>query len=384
MKEVEKSGLIWVTGFSASGKTTISRKVELFLKKNNYKTIYLDGDDLRAIFGYSWGYERANRMELAHIYFRMCNHLVTQGYVVIISAVAMFEDVALWVRENVKNSMQVYLDVPADVRRHRDALTKGLFIKKDLNDGDYDIPSSPDLIIENYGDMDADKAAIRIVEFFSMKEEMELDYNRKSYWDAYYKKQIAPINPSSFAMYVESRMHNHQKILEIGCGNGRDSVFFAKKGHQVTALDRSKGVIDICKQNYAYNSIDFISGLLPDIDFLPKGNYNIVYSRFVFHAMPLQEEIDVIQKSFELLKLGGHIYIECRSVNDPLFRKGALISKTERVEGHYRRFIVLDELLDRLTSCGFELIKTEESKGLAVFGDDDPVVIRVCAKKCRK
>ena len=88
MKKKEDSGLIWVTGFSASGKTTISRKVEFLLKKNNYKTIYLDGDDLRAIFGYSWGYDRAKRIELAHIYFRMCNHLSTQGYVVIISAVA--------------------------------------------------------------------------------------------------------------------------------------------------------------------------------------------------------------------------------------------------------------------------------------------------------
>jgi len=55
MKEIEKSGLIWITGFSASGKTTIARRVEFLLKKNNFKTIYLDGDDLRAIFGNSWG-----------------------------------------------------------------------------------------------------------------------------------------------------------------------------------------------------------------------------------------------------------------------------------------------------------------------------------------
>ena len=381
MKQIESSGLIWITGFSASGKTTISRKVEFLLKKNNYKTIYLDGDDLRAIFGFSWGYERANRIELAHIYFRMCNHLSTQGYVVIISAVAMFEEITLWVRENIKNSMQVYLDVPGDVRRHRDAQTKGIFIEKDLNDGDYDIPISPDLIVKNYGDMNVDQAAGEIFENFSGKVEIELDYNRESYWDTYYKKQVAPTNPSSFATYVESRIQNNQKILEIGCGNGRDSVFFAELGHHVTALDRSKGVIELCKQNYTGKSINFISGLLPDINFSQKSNYNIIYSRFVFHAMPLQEEINVIQKSFELLKLGGYIYIECRSVNDPLFRKGELLSKTERVDGHYRRFIVLDELIDRLTSCGFKIIKTTEGNGLAVYGDDDPVVIRVCAKK---
>ncbi len=44
-------GVIWITGYSAAGKTTVSRKVESELKKLNCKTIYLDGDDLRAIFG---------------------------------------------------------------------------------------------------------------------------------------------------------------------------------------------------------------------------------------------------------------------------------------------------------------------------------------------
>jgi bifunctional enzyme CysN/CysC len=384
MKQVKSSGLIWITGFSASGKTTISRKVERLLRNNNYRTIYLDGDDLRAIFGHNWGYSRAKRLELAHIYFRMCNHLSAQGYIVIISAVAMFEDIALWVRENVKNSMQVYLNVPDDIRRHRDALTKGIFLEKALNDDDYDVPVAPDLIVENHGDMDADEAAGMVVEKFISQNEIKLDYNRKYHWNKYYEKQAAPIKPSSFSIYVESKMQNSQKILEVGCGNGRDSVFFSKKGHHVTALDRSNGAIESCKRNHIDQSIDFISGSLSDIDTLSKDSYNLVYSRFVFHAMPLEEELKTIQKSFELLKFGGSMYIECRSVNDPLFRKGELLSKTERVDGHYRRFIVLDELLDRLESFGFEIIEAIESNGLAVYKDDDPVVIRVFCKKITK
>jgi len=48
MQSIEKSGLIWITGFSSSGKTTISRKVEFILRKK-YRTIFLDGDDLREL-----------------------------------------------------------------------------------------------------------------------------------------------------------------------------------------------------------------------------------------------------------------------------------------------------------------------------------------------
>lgn len=382
MKQLDSSGLIWVTGFSASGKTTVSRKLENLLIKKGFKTLYLDGDDLRSIFGNSWGYKRSDRLELAYVYFRMCNHLSSQGYIVIISAVAMFKEVSIWVRENIKNSMQVYLDVPADVRRYRDSLTKGIFFNKKLNDNDYDIPSSPDMIVKNYGEVNPDQVARNILDKFSVKVEKYLDYNRNSHWDTYYGKKIAPQNPSSFAIYVTNKsVKKNQSILDIGCGNGRDSAFFAEQGHRVTAIDRSKLAIDICRKSHRGRSIDFIFGLLTDVSSLKDNHYDMVYSRFVFHAMPLQEEIDIIKKSYELLKVGGEIYIECRSINDALFRKGDLLSKTEKVHGHYRRFIVLDELIDRLTNCGFEVVNSEESNGLSVVKEEDPVLIRVCARK---
>ena len=52
---VVKSGVIWITGFSSSGKTTVGRKAELLLRKKSVNTIFLDGDDLRSIFAGRWG-----------------------------------------------------------------------------------------------------------------------------------------------------------------------------------------------------------------------------------------------------------------------------------------------------------------------------------------
>lgn len=65
MKTAEESsynGVIWVTGFSSSGKTTVARKVCRILKDRNVSTIFLDGDDLRSIFSNSWGYDRKDRL----------------------------------------------------------------------------------------------------------------------------------------------------------------------------------------------------------------------------------------------------------------------------------------------------------------------------------
>ena len=42
-KALEKSGVIWITGFSSSGKTTVGRKAEILLRKKSVNTIFLDG-----------------------------------------------------------------------------------------------------------------------------------------------------------------------------------------------------------------------------------------------------------------------------------------------------------------------------------------------------
>jgi bifunctional enzyme CysN/CysC len=166
---VSSHGVIWITGYSAAGKTTVSKQVELELKKLNYKTIYLDGDELRGIFGNSWKFDKSSRIELAYIYFRLCRHLSSQGYVVIISAVAMFDELFIWVKENIPNAVQIYLKVPKDDRRERDALTKKIFLKTDMlkNDDLYNEPKNADLVIENYGKSNALDSANKIVDFFT-------------------------------------------------------------------------------------------------------------------------------------------------------------------------------------------------------------------------
>ncbi len=164
-------GVIWITGYSSAGKTTVSKQVELELKKLNYKTIYLDGDELRDIFGNSWKFNKKSRIELAYIYFRLCRHLSSQGYVVIISAVAMFDELFIWVKENIPNAIQVYLKVPKDNRKERDAITKKIFLKTDMsrNDGLYNEPKNADLVIKNYGDNNALDSSKKIVDFFERK-----------------------------------------------------------------------------------------------------------------------------------------------------------------------------------------------------------------------
>jgi len=210
---------------------------------------------------------------------------------------------------------------------------------------------------------------------------MSFDKGLVHYWDEYYKKDAAPSFPSPFAKYVANKLSIKQDILEIGCGNGRDSKFFSSKGHHVTGLDKSGEAIELCKSLYSNEPIEFFFGAVTDIAKTNKKKYDLIYSRFVIHAMSMHEELEMLKTSYQLLNKNGQFFIECRSINDPLSNIGEILSQTERIFGHYRRFIILDEFIQRLIQVGFETAEAIESNGLANLGEEDPMVIRVKAIK---
>jgi SAM-dependent methyltransferase len=170
-------------------------------------------------------------------------------------------------------------------------------------------------------------------------------------------------------------------LLEVGCGNGRDAVFFAGRGHRVTAIDMSAAAIERCAREHERSGVEFLCGTLPGLEAGLAADFDAVYSRFCLHAMTDEEELEMLAASQRLLRPGGALFLECRSINDPLARRGEVISPNERIDGHYRRFVIPDELQRRLRATGFEVSEFGESSGWARFGADDPVVIRAVAMR---
>lgn len=376
------SSVLWITGFSGAGKTTVGRKVNALLQEMGVQTVFLDGDDLRGIFAGKWGYEKADRIELAHAYFRLCNTLAAQGVTVVISAVAMYEEVYTWVRTNVDRSLQVYLKVPDQERIDRDKATKNIYGSMGDVTKLYEIPTSPDVAIENYGATSPDIAAQLIIDAYKIKVgQAGADKGRTLHWNEYYTNSALIYEPSDFAVHCSKKLRERLDILEIGCGNGRDSAYLSHLGHKVTALDPSAAAINLCKAKHGSRPIHFMNCKLPELGSEHEQSFNVVYSRFCFHAMTEKEEIETLSAAYKVLKPNGSIFIECRSINDPLARKGEVISPTERIFGHYRRFIILDELQKRLIGAGFMIESAQESNNLAVLGDDNPVVLRAHATK---
>jgi bifunctional enzyme CysN/CysC len=375
-----QNGLIWITGYSGSGKTTLGRKVDAELRSNGFRSIFLDGDDLRSIFGNVFGYSRQERIQLALIYLRLCSHLQGQGYIVILSAIALFDEAAEWAERNIPKFLQVFLDTPSDELLRRDSLTKKIY-KNKINSAElYDEPWVHALKIDAHKLTEINQVAKYIINHFIDIQSISHDLGRTSHWAKFYQGSNVPTFPSPFARHIGNCI-NPGHLLEIGCGNGRDSAYFSSIGHYVTALDLSVIAIEKCEVDHRNFNIRFLSG---DVSILSdEGDefFDNIYTRFVLHAMPLQEEVVTIKAAHTYLKIGGQIHIECRSINDPMMRLGEVISPTERIFGHYRRFLIMEDLISRLNLAGFEIVSSIESSGLAVFRDEDPVVIRISARK---
>lgn len=79
---------------------------------------------------------------------------------------------------------------------------------------------------------------------------------------------------------------------------------------------------------------------------------------------------------------GGMLFIEVRSIHDDIYGKGECVGKHAYIfDSHFRRFIDKEELIFALTQLGFEILYEAESRGFAPYKDQDPVLIRIVAKK---
>ena len=168
--------------------------------------------------------------------------------------------------------------------------------------------------------------------------------------------------------------------MELGCGNGRDSFYFAKMGHSVWACDQSDVIINALP-TLENNSPHFYVDDVRNMAKIPDMEFDAIYARFVLHALSENEARQAFEWTFNHLKTGGNFYSESRSIKDPIFGDGEKMDDQIYKTDHRRRFLDKDVLISDLESLGFTIESAVEAQGLAVYKDSDPVVIRVIATK---
>ena len=383
---MEKGILYWITGLSGAGKTTIGNALYYELKKKNNNLVILDGDILKNLVGDSLGYSKEDRKKRAYYYSNLCKTLTDQGISVIICTIAMYDEVREWNRKHIERYVEVFLKVDKKVLIQRDR--KGLYsgqtsgkVKEVAGmDLEVEFPKNPDIVIENDGTKSVDECVEQIVHY---SPKVQDTFNRDvAYWNHFYEKVIKEIQePSDFARFVFHYLQSGKRLMDIGCGNGRDSLYFARNQILVTGVDASETAINQL-QKYEIENGQFVFDDFVTCKALYQMQYDYFYSRWTIHAISERQENELLQNVADSLKEDGLFFIEVRSTNDELYGKGRQIEKNAFLyNDHYRRFIDKTEFCGKLGKLGLKIIFQEEKNGFSKTSESDPTLIRIVAKK---
>lgn len=195
--------------------------------------------------------------------------------------------------------------------------------------------------------------------------------NKETYWDFFYKKDSPPQIPSTFSNFVLRYIDDKDTLLDIGCGNGRDSIFFVNNGFDVTSVDNSNSI------NFLGNANNFYVMDVTDINF----KKDVYYARFFIHTIT-EEVLDIfIEKLYSLMDENSVFVFETRSTKGIINKeKEETYFKSSIGEEHFRMLYSKEYLENKLTKR-FEIVYFEEKNNVAIHKEDNPYVLRGVVKK---
>jgi len=148
--------LIWFTGLSGSGKSTISDALENLLFENGFLTYSLDGDNIRLGLCKGLGFSIEDRTENIRRIAEVSNLMLDAGLIVLASFISPLKSQRDLVRKivGIENFIEVYVSTPVEKCEKRDV--KGLYKKAKKGEiknftgisSKYESPKNPDIILD--------------------------------------------------------------------------------------------------------------------------------------------------------------------------------------------------------------------------------------------
>ena len=178
------------------------------------------------------------------------------------------------------------------------------------------------------------------------------------------------MNPSEFAQDFakELKRRKLEDILEIGCGNGRDSIFFAKSGFNVKAIDVAPSAIELAESNIKKAKVFVDTQLANANDLLfPTRSIDAVFSLSVLHSSNLDLSIPEI---YRVLGHGGYAFIY-------------IYGDTQFADGKTKQIIDTDKYIILLQNTGFKIIDfyTEQEDKYDEFGEKHKLLVAMLEKR---
>lgn len=208
----------------------------------------------------------------------------------------------------------------------------------------------------------------------------------KVYWANFYAENGYTAG-SSFFELVQSREDTPQRLVDLGCGEGRDTRAFASAGRTTLGLDQSpvgvahaaaqaaeaglaeRAGFEVCDVADAEQLRSAVTAFIGDSE-----EPVMFYLRFFLHAIHEDAQAVLLDTLSEVARPGDMFAAEFRTDKD---------AETAKVHSnHYRRFQNAEEFRASLEDTyGFTVVYDLESDGLSPYKEEDPVLYRVIARR---
>lgn len=189
-----------------------------------------------------------------------------------------------------------------------------------------------------------------------------MDFNQNKLWDEKWENNDLKFIVSNFCKRVCEKQVKPQnkKLLDLGCGQGGEALYFGKLGYDVIAVDFSKNALRKLDNEIENKNIKNVRSVLSDIKDVKFDSdlFDVVYANLSLHYFDDFTTKRIFEKVFLILKNKGEFIGRVKSVDDFLFGKGTKISDNYFLRNNKTSHFFDVESIKNLL-CDFKEVKVE-------------------------
>ncbi len=187
-----------------------------------------------------------------------------------------------------------------------------------------------------------------------------------SYWSNMYSvPNVFGIGPTKLAemAYKLIRDKPIKNILEIGCGQGRDAVFFSEKNYFVETFDISENAISFVNKTKKSFNLKNLNAIVHDVKEIfpyPNKSFDFVYSNLALQFFDINTLKDIFDNIEKVIKNDTIILISTKKKGDKYYNFGTKVNEYAYEHKGIVRYFYDKSILEQLFKQKFEILNFDE------------------------
>ena len=142
-----------------------------------------------------------------------------------------------------------------------------------------------------------------------------------NYEDIYRAQRHALGEPTKEIIAFFEHTSGSLRVLDVGCGQGRNALHLGRMGHDVVGIDLSKSGISQLNEEAKKEGLSVIGVVADILEYEPAGLFDVLLFDRTLHMLPACQQIEALQRLTTLVTQGGYVLINDQRKNLPAMER---------------------------------------------------------------